>query len=103
MSIVAPIPDNLSDAQTEGILYNWYCCPKWVPLGAITAMAFDPTTPARAVVERDGLQLGELSRRLVLPRRIENWSLTSLQQRLVKAGPAGEARAVPSAAAGGKP
>ena len=30
--------------------------------------------------------LGNLWRRLVLPRRIENWSLTSLQQRLVKAG-----------------
>ena len=25
-------------------------------------------------------------RRLVLPQRIENWSLTSLQQRLVKTG-----------------
>lgn len=30
--------------------------------------------------------LGNLWRRLVLPQRIENWSLTSLQQRLVKAG-----------------
>jgi hypothetical protein len=30
--------------------------------------------------------LGNLWRRLVLPRRINNWSLTSLQQRLVKAG-----------------
>ena len=30
--------------------------------------------------------LGNLSRRLVLPRRIGNWSLTSLQQRLVKTG-----------------
>jgi hypothetical protein len=78
MSIVAPIPDNLSDAQTEGILYNWCCCPKGVPLGAITAMTFDPATPARAVVDRDGLQPGELSRRLVPPRRTENWSLTSL-------------------------
>ncbi len=28
--------------------------------------------------------LGNLWRRLALPRRIENWSLTSLQQRLVK-------------------
>jgi hypothetical protein len=27
-----------------------------------------------------------LKRRLVLPRRIESWSLTSLQQRLVKTG-----------------
>ena len=30
--------------------------------------------------------LGNLWRRLVLPQRISNWSLTSLQQRLVKTG-----------------
>jgi hypothetical protein len=30
--------------------------------------------------------LGNLWRRLVLPRRIDNWSLTGLQQRLVKTG-----------------
>ena len=30
--------------------------------------------------------LGNLCRRLVLPQRIEKWSLTSLQQRLVKTG-----------------
>lgn len=30
--------------------------------------------------------LGNLWRRLVLPRRIDNWSLTSLRQRLVKTG-----------------
>ena len=30
--------------------------------------------------------LGNLWRRLVLPKRINNWSLTSLQQRLVKTG-----------------
>lgn len=30
--------------------------------------------------------LGNLWRRLVLPARIESWSLTSLQQRLVKTG-----------------
>jgi hypothetical protein len=30
--------------------------------------------------------LGNLRRRLVLPKRIDNWSLTSLQQRLVKTG-----------------
>jgi hypothetical protein len=30
--------------------------------------------------------LGNLWRRLVLPRRIGNWSLTSLQQGLVKTG-----------------
>jgi hypothetical protein len=31
-------------------------------------------------------KLGNLWRRLVLPRRIDSWSLTSLQQRLVKTG-----------------
>jgi hypothetical protein len=30
--------------------------------------------------------LGNLWRRLVLPKRIDNWSLTSLQQRPVKSG-----------------
>ncbi len=30
--------------------------------------------------------LGKPWRRLVLPKKIENWSLTSLQQRLVKTG-----------------
>jgi Transposase DDE domain group 1 len=30
--------------------------------------------------------LGNLRRRLVLPKRIEAWSLTSLQQRLVRTG-----------------
>lgn len=30
--------------------------------------------------------LGNLWRRLALPKRIETWSLTSLQQRLVKTG-----------------
>jgi hypothetical protein len=30
--------------------------------------------------------LGKLWRRLVLPKRIDNWSLTSLQPRLVKMG-----------------
>jgi hypothetical protein len=30
--------------------------------------------------------LGNLWRRLVLPRRVGNWPLTSLQQRLVKTG-----------------
>ena len=41
------------------------------------------------MAERDRLQPGEsreTGRRLVLPRRICNWSLTSLQQRLVKTG-----------------
>ncbi len=36
--------------------------------------------------------LGNLWRRLVLPARIHNWSLTSLQQRLVKTGGRAKAR-----------
>lgn len=33
-----------------------------------------------------GYNLGNLRRRLVLPKQIGNWSLTSFQQQLVKAG-----------------
>ena len=48
--------------------------------------------------------LGNLWRRLVLPNRIGNWSLTSLQQRLVKTGGRiGQARPVLLAAAGREP
>jgi len=36
--------------------------------------------------ERDAYNLGNLSRRLALPKRIDKWSLTNLQQRLVKTG-----------------
>ena len=47
--------------------------------------------------------LGNLWRRLVLPTKIDNWSLTSLQRRLVKTGgQAGEARPVLLAAIGGE-
>jgi hypothetical protein len=48
-----------------------------------------PVEPGAVVAERDRLQPGEsreAGRRLVLPKKIENWSLTSLQQRLVKTG-----------------
>ena len=48
--------------------------------------------------------LGNLWRRLVLPKRIDTWSLTSLQQRLVKTGwAAGQARPLLRAAVGGEP
>jgi hypothetical protein len=40
----------------------------------------------RLVLSLLAYNLGNLWRRLALPRRIENWSLTSLQQRLVKTG-----------------
>jgi hypothetical protein len=38
------------------------------------------------VAERPGLQLSNLWRRLALPKAIGHWSLTSLQQRMVKTG-----------------
>src|ERR1039458_7463458 len=40
----------------------------------------------RLWLSRIAYNLGNLWRRLVLPKKIENWSLTSLQQRLVKTG-----------------
>ena len=47
--------------------------------------------------------LGNLWRRLLLPKRTDTWSLTSLQQRLCQDGwPAGETRALLLAAAGGE-
>jgi hypothetical protein len=42
--------------------------------------------PVYGQQENSACSLGNLWRRLVVPRRIENWSLTSLQQRLVKTG-----------------
>jgi hypothetical protein len=47
--------------------------------------------------------LGNLLRRLVLPRRIANWSLTGLQQRLVKTGGRLVKHAVLLASAGREP
>jgi hypothetical protein len=41
---------------------------------------------ARLALSLLAYNLGNLWRRLALPKRIENWSLTSLQQRLVKTG-----------------
>jgi hypothetical protein len=38
------------------------------------------------LAERDRLQSWNLWRRLVLPKSIDSWSLTSLRQRLVKTG-----------------
>jgi hypothetical protein len=45
-----------------------------------------PGERSPAAVERLAYNLGSLWRRLVLPARIDTWSLTSLQQRLVKTG-----------------
>jgi hypothetical protein len=43
-----------------------------------------PIQRSAAVAECACLQPGNLWRRLVLPKRIEKWSLTSLQQRVLK-------------------
>src|SRR5580704_16808208 len=45
-----------------------------------------PPKPSATGAGLAGLQLGQLWRRLALPKRIENWSLTSVRQRLVKTG-----------------
>jgi hypothetical protein len=50
------------------------------------SLAIGSARTTLAGIETVGLQLGELRRRLPLPQRIVNWSLTSLQQRLVKTG-----------------
>src|SRR5271165_6953263 len=51
-----------------------------------TELSSFPLEPSAAGAEPTGRNLGNLWRRLTLPKRIENWSLTSLQQRLVKTG-----------------
>jgi len=45
-----------------------------------------PSNEVRLWLSVMAYNLGNLWRRLVLPKRIDNWSLTSLQQRLVKTG-----------------
>jgi len=45
-----------------------------------------PGKRSAAATERPGYNLGNLCRRVALPRRIASWSVTSLQQRLVKTG-----------------
>jgi hypothetical protein len=65
-----------------------------VAAGAASAfgkVVYDPLDPVDEsccpeVQEQAAYNLGNLWRRLVLPARIDTWSLTSLQQRLVKTG-----------------
>ena len=45
-----------------------------------------PSNQVRLALSLLAYNLGNLWRQLALPKRIENWSLTSLQQRLVKTG-----------------
>ena len=52
----------------------------------MTELSSLPLKKGAAVVERDRLQSRNLWRRLALPKRIETWSLTSLQRLIVKAG-----------------
>ena len=54
-------------------------------VSAIGTVLGDPQF-ARLGMVGQAYNLGNLWRRLVLPKRIERWSLTSLQQRLVKTG-----------------
>jgi hypothetical protein len=49
----------------------------------LSSFSLEPAVLARSLL---AYNLGILWRRLGLPRGIENWSLTSLQQRLVKTG-----------------
>jgi hypothetical protein len=59
-----------------------------VKAGTKNLEAYQLYLKGRALLYRRGgaYNLGNLWRRLVLPKRIEKWSLTSLQQRLVKTG-----------------
>jgi len=50
-----------------------------------TELSAFPLKPGAARAKPAAYNLGNLWRR-ALPKRIENWSLTSLQQRLVKTG-----------------
>jgi len=52
-----------------------------IPVSANAASSSPPAAPSLLAYN-----LGNFWRRLVLPQRIENWSLTSLQQRLMKTG-----------------
>ena len=61
--------------------------------GGQAGRALDATIVSPLPSERSPLatallayNLGNLWRRLVLPKRVDSWSLTSLQQRLVKTG-----------------
>jgi hypothetical protein len=47
---------------------------------------FLPTQEVRRLLGVIAYNLGNLWRRLLLPKKIEKWSLTSLQRRLVKTG-----------------
>ena len=53
---------------------------------AIAAMPATPIKDLTSVRIKRSASPGSSRRRLGLPQRIKNWSLTSLQQRLVKAG-----------------
>ena len=63
------------------------------PSGGVSHLDLPPSFPCSRLEKREvcldsagAVIEGNLWRRLVLPKRIDNWSLTSLQQRLVKTG-----------------
>lgn len=56
-----------------------------VKLGRLSCHRF-PANEVRLALSVIAYNLGNLWRRLALPRRIDTWSLTSLQQRLIRTG-----------------
>jgi len=53
---------------------------------AVTSASISPLSSISANERSAGAKAHGDSRRLVLPKRIDAWSLTSLQQRIVKTG-----------------
>ncbi len=49
-------------------------------------LGYHPAVSSLFQFHQSAYNLGNLCRRLVLPMRVATWSLTSLQQRLVKTG-----------------
>jgi hypothetical protein len=78
-------------SRTVVCFYNiWGTAEQWIKEGKqavkmtrLSCHRFRPNE-VRLALSQLAYNLGNLWRRLALPRRIENWSLTSLQQRLVK-------------------
>jgi hypothetical protein len=66
-----------------GAKIGWNGCKKAVKMTRRSCHRFR-SNQVRLALSLLAYNLGNLWRRLALPRRIENWSLTSLQQRLVK-------------------
>jgi hypothetical protein len=89
-TLVAFVVTNLeTDSRAVVRLYNKPgTAEQWIKGGKMTRLSCHRfrSNEVRLWLIVMAYNLGNLWRRLVLPRRIENWSLTSLQQRLVKTG-----------------